>query len=362
MAKFRRNVKAPARGGRRAAEEDEGMLLAGDVGGTKTLLGIYEAAAPLLRAPERPRERHVRRFATTDYGSLDEIVSAFLATLPAPVALDAAVLGVAGPVRDNASALTNVPWRVDGAAVAERFHVPAVRLVNDLVATGYAVPVLAPGERAVLQEGRPDAGGNAALIAPGTGCGEALLHRVDGRFLPVPSEAGHADFAARTPAEVRLLEALTARFGRASYEHILSGPGLGHLYAAAHAGGRCTAADTARIEPPAPADITGAALAERCPACVETVDRFADALGAEAGNLGLRSFATAGVYIGGGIAPRILPRLRSAAFLDAFRAKGPMRALVADMPVVVIDAPHPALMGAAVAAAELAAAAPRVSA
>ena len=305
----------------------------------------------------------MRRFVTADYGSLDEIVSAFLAELPAPVTLDAAVLGVAGPVRDNASALTNVPWRVEGAAVAERFRVPAVRLVNDLVATGYAVPLLAPGERAVLQAGRPDAGGNAALIAPGTGCGEALLHRVDGRLVPVPSEAGHADFAARTPADVRLLEALTARFGRASYEHVLSGPGLGHLHAAAHAGAPCAAAPAAaRTEPPAPAEITAAALAERCPACVETVDRFAAALGAEAGNLGLRSFATAGVYIGGGIAPRILPRLRTAAFLDAFRAKGPMRALVTDMPVVVIDAPHPALTGAAVAAAELASAPARVPA
>ena len=332
------------------------MLLAGDVGGTKTLLGIYEAAAP------RPRERHVRRFATADYGNLDEIVSAFLAALPAPVTLDAAVLGVAGAVHDNASALTNVPWRVEGAALAERFRVPVVRLVNDLVATGHAVPVLAPGERAVLQAGRPAADGNAALIAPGTGCGEALLHRVGGRFVPVPSEAGHADFAARTPAEVRLLDALTARFGRASYEHVLSGPGLGHLHAASHADGPCAAGGPARDQPPTPAEITGAALAERCPACVEAVDRFAAALGAEAGNLGLRSFATAGVYIGGGIAPRILPRLRSRAFLDAFRAKGPMRALVADMPVIVIDAPHPALTGAAAAAAELAAAATRVPA
>lgn len=338
------------------------MLLAGDVGGTKTLLGVYEPPAPRSPREAAPRERHVRRFATTDYGSLDEIVSAFLATLPAPVALDAAVLGVAGPVRDNASALTNVPWRVEGAAVAERFRIPAVRLVNDLVATGYAVSVLAPGQRAVLQAGRPDTGGNAALIAPGTGCGEALLHRVGGRLVPVPSEAGHADFAARTPAEVRLLDALTARFGRASYEHVLSGPGLGQLYAAAHDGGPCAAADPARNEPPAPAAITGAALAERCPRCVEAVDRFAAALGAEAGNLGLRSFATAGVYIGGGIAPRILPRLRSAAFLDAFRAKGPMRALVTDMPVLVIDAPHPALTGAAVAAAELASAPAQVPA
>ena len=337
------------------------MLLAGDVGGTKTLLGIYEPAPPEPEGdgprpgtPRRPRERHVRRFATADHGSLDEILSAFLGALPAPVTLDAAVLGVAGPVRDNAAALTNVPWRLEGAALAERFRVPAVRLVNDLVATGHAVPVLAPGERAVLQEGRPAADGNAALIAPGTGCGEALLHRVGGRLVPVPSEAGHADFAARTPDEIGLLEALTARFGRASYEHVLSGPGLGHLHAAAHADRPCAAAPDPAA-PPSPARITAAALAAECPGCVAAVDRFVAALGAEAGNLGLRSFATAGVYIGGGIAPRILPRLRSRIFLDAFRAKGPMRALAGDLPVVVIDAPHPGLLGAATAAAELAA-------
>ena len=291
---------------------------------------------------------------TTDYESLDAIVAAFLAALPDGPALDAAVLGVAGPVRDNASALTNVPWRVEGAALAERFSIPAVRLVNDLVATGRAVPVLAPGELAVLQAGRPDAGGNAALIAPGTGCGEALLHRVDGRLLPVASEAGHADFAARTPAEVRLVEALTDRFGRASVEHVLSGPGLRHVHRATHDGRPCAAAGASRGEPPEPAAITGAALAGQCPGCVEAVDLFVAALGAEAGNLGLRSFATAGVYVGGGIAPRLLPRLRSRVFLDAFRAKGPMEELAAEMPVAVIDAEHPALLGAAVAAADLA--------
>ena len=341
MEEFRHKVKRWKLG--------RGMLLAGDVGGTKTLLGIYEPAAP------RPRPHDVQRFVTTDYGSLDEIVSAFLATLPSREPLAAAVLGVAGPVRDNASTLTNVPWRVEGAALADRFSIPAVRLVNDLVATAHAIPVLAPGERAVLQAGRPAAGGNGALIAPGTGCGETLLHRVGGRFVPAASEAGHADFAARTPAEIRLVEALTRRFGRASYEHVLSGPGLTCIHRVTHADGPCAAAGGSGNEPPTPAAITDAALAEQCPGCVGTLDLFVGALGAEAGNLGLRSFATAGVYIGGGIAPLILPALRSPAFLDAFRAKGPMEALLTDMPVVVIDAPHPALTGAAVAAADLAA-------
>ena len=244
--------------------------------------------------------------------------------------------------------------------MAERFAIPAVRLVNDLVATGCAVPVLAPGELAVLQAGRPAADGNAALIAPGTG-----LRRG-------PAAPGRTAASCRCPRRPATPTSRPAR-RRRSAARGAHRPLRAGVVRARPLG--------PRPRPPARRDPRGravrgrrparasrrrrrrspdAALAERCPRCVDAVDRFAAALGAEAGNLGLRSFATAGVYVGGGIAPRILPRLRSGAFLDAFRAKGPMEALVSDMPVVVIDAPHPAVTGAAVAAAELAAAA-RVS-
>ena len=338
---------------RRVHQQDSGqdvvrvqsMLLAGDVGGTKTLLGFYDPGTT------RPIARDTRRFATLDYPNLGAMIAEFIDAFPAARTIASAAFGVAGPVRGTVSALTNVPWRVDAAELANRFSIPRVRLLNDVEAMGYAVAVLTPDELTVLQVGRSSADGNAALIAPGTGCGVATLHRVGGRFVPIASEAGHADFAARTPREVRLLEALTARFGRASYEHVLSGPGLTYIHEMTHDGELCGAVSNDRSGPDLPAAITAAALAGQCARCAETLDLFVGALGAEAGNHGLRSMATAGVFIGGGIAPRVLPALRSATFLDAFRAKAPMERLVTEMPVAVIGAEHPALLGAAVAAA-----------
>ena len=333
---------------RRTAPDTRRMetLLAADVGGTKTVCGLYGTGG------RRPRALAVDRFTTLDYDSLEALLAAFLdrGTAGAPVA--AAVLGVAGPVRNGASDLTNVPWRVEAAAVAERFAIPAVRLLNDLEAMGHVVPVLADDEVTALQPGQPAADGNAALIAPGTGLGESLLHRVSGRLVPVAAEPGHADFAARTPAEIDLLQALTRRFGRVSWEHVLSGPGLTYIHSCLHNGESCPAAGGAPRED-LPRRITAAALERRCPRCVETLELFTGALGAEAGNLGLRALATAGVYIGGGIAPRILPMLASPLFLEAFRAKGPMERLMRSMPVRVIRVAEPALLGAAVAARDL---------
>ena len=326
-----------------------GTLLAADVGGTKTVCGLYAAGG------RRPRALAVERFTTLDHGGLEEILAAFLGRGSAAEPIAAAVLGVAGPVRGGAADLTNVPWRVEAGAVAERFAIPAVRLVNDLEAMGHAVPVLAGDEVATLQPGRPAADGNAALIAPGTGLGEALLHRVDGRLVPLAAEPGHADFAARTPREIDLLRALTGRFGRVSCEHVLSGPGLTRIHACLHGREACPAADGAAAGD-LPRRITSAALERRCPRCVETLELFTGALGAEAGNLGLRALATAGVYVGGGIAPRILPLLASPVFLEAFRAKGPMEGLLRSMPVRVIRVAEPALLGAAVAARALASA------
>ena len=322
------------------------MLLAADVGGTKTVCGLYRAGG------QRPIPLAVERFTTLDYGSLEALLAAFLDRRASGASVDAAVLGVAGPVRDGASDLTNVPWRVEAAAVAGRFAIPAVRLLNDLEAMGHVVSVLAEDEVATLQAGQPAADGNAALLAPGTGLGETLLHRVSGRLLPVAAEPGHTDFAARTPAEIDLLQTLTRRFGRVSWEHVLSGPGLTYIHFCLHGAEACPAADGVAFED-LPQRITAAALERRCPRCVETLELFTGALGAEAGNLGLRALATAGVYIGGGIAPRILPLLAAPVFLEAFRAKGPMEGLMASMPVHVIHIADPALLGAAVAAQAL---------
>ena len=299
----------------------------------------------------------MERVATLDHDSLEALLAAFLERRAAGETVDAAVLGVAGPVRDGVSELTNVPWRVEATAIVERFAIPAVRLLNDLEAMGHVVSVLADDEVTTLQPGQPAADGNAALIAPGTGLGETLLHRVDGRLVPVAAEPGHTDFAARTPVEIDLLRALTTRFGRVSWEHVLSGPGLTHIHAWLHGGDPCPAAGDATAAGDLPRRITKAGLERRCPRCVDTLDLFTGALGAEAGNLGLRALATAGVYIGGGIAPHILPALASPAFLHAFRDKGPMRELMKSLPVRVIRLANPALLGAAVAARDLAASA-----
>ncbi len=326
------------------------MLLAADVGGTKTVCGLFaEKGAP------RPDPIAVAEVATAEYDNLESLLARFLDQHCRDRAIDAAVLGVAGPVRGGASDLTNVPWRVEASGIARRFGIRSVRLLNDLVAMGHALPVLTAGELVTLQPGRADPAGNAALIAPGTGLGETILHRIDGRLIPVAAEPGHADFAARTQAEMDLLRGLTDRFGRASLEHVLCGPGLVNIHALTHGGERCPAVGTdgGEHDSATPRRITATALAGDCPRCAATLDLFVGALGAEAGNLGLRAMATAGVYLGGGIVPQILPALDSAGFLDPFRSKGPMAELMAAMPIQVIRANHPALLGAAVAAAHL---------
>ena len=210
----------------------------------------------------------------------------------------------------------------------------------------YAVPVLDESEVLALQQGEALRGGNIALIAAGTGLGEALLHNVAGRFVPSPSEGGHADFPARTEREIALVRDLTARYGRAEVEHVVSGRGLANVHRVAHRD-PC-AAGIALDDPDAPAQITGAALDRRCPGCVETLDLFVEAYGAEAGNLALQTVATGGVYIGGGIAPKILPALQTGVFIRAFRAKPPLDALLAAMPVKVILNADAGLLGAAV--------------
>ena len=324
------------------------MLLAGDVGGTKTLLGLYAGGLPA------PRPQAVQRFPTLEFGGLAELVTAFLGSVGWSGPLEAACFGVAGPVRGRACQLTNVPWRVDAGRVGDELAIARVGLLNDLAALAHAVPTLTGGQLAVIRPGNPEAGGNAALIAPGTGLGETLLHNVGGRCVPAPSEGGHADFAARTGREAELARALTARFGRVSYEQVISGPGLVNIHRFVHDAAGCRAVPPDTPAADQPALISRSGLERRCAGCAETLELFVGALGAEAGNLGLRSVATAGVYLGGGIPPRILPALRTPTFLDAFRSKAPMGRLVDAMPIAVILEPHGALLGAAIAARQLA--------
>ena len=324
------------------------MLLAGDIGGTKTLLGLFDEARP------RPRLVTRRSYETNAFDSFSAILDTFARDVGDPFPITAAAAGVAGPVIGNRAALTNIDWDISGDEIADRGSTRGVRLLNDLEAMATSVEVLTPDELVVLQEGISRNDGNAVVIAAGTGLGEAFLHRVNGRRRPVASEGGHADWAARTDPEVRLLLMLRSDFGRAEVEHVLSGPGLRNIYTFTHRGEDC---DPVRGVPPdqVPAAISKAALEGRCPSCVEALSIFVSAYGAEAGNLALRGVATAGVYVGGGIAPKILPALQDGRFMEAFRAKGVMTELLSKIPVKVILNPEAGLLGAAVAAQELAA-------
>lgn len=322
------------------------MILAGDIGGTSTRLGVFDPAR------RRPVQRALRVYSTLDFPDLTAMIAAFLeAEAIDRTTIDRACFGVAGPVFDGAADLTNVPWRVEGRRVAAAFRIGTVALLNDLQAMAHAVPVLNDAELHVLQTGERDADGNITLIAAGTGLGIALIHNVNGRLIPSPSEGGHADYAARTDREIALLRDLTARFGRAEVEHVVSGPGLANIHRVTHDRPCEAAIDLADSE--APARITKAALEQRCPGCVEALEVFVGAYGAATGNLALEMVATGGVYIGGGIAPKILPALDSGTFLRAFSAKAPFEALLKKMPVNVILNDEAGILGAAVFGANL---------
>ncbi len=327
----------------------DGMLLAADVGGTKTRLGWFH------RGAGRPAPGEMREYPTSEFGTLDESVMRFLSdTGRQPV--DAFVAGVAGPVQGTTARLVNARWVADLDVVRARLGGCPTALLNDLEAMASAIPVLVPDELAVLQRGRAAPTGNGAVIAAGTGMGQALLHRVDTRLIPSPSEGGHADFAARTPREIALVQALTRLHGRVDVERVISGRGLvaiaGFTHGAADLVPVCAAIDD--VDPAdLPAAVSRAALEQRCPRCMEAMDLFVAAFGAESGNLALRSVATAGIYLGGGIAPRILPALKTGTFMDAFRDKAPMGDLVRAVPVSVILNASAGVLGAAVRAEAL---------
>lgn len=332
------------------------MILAGDVGGTKTLIGLFDPDP----ADGRPHVVRQHEYATLEFPSFDAIVDAFLTRERARVpAITALCVGVAGPVQGLVARLTNVPWVVDLGRVAPLVGRARLKLLNDLEAMAHAVAYLEADELAVLQEGIAQPRGNGALIAAGTGLGQALLHNVNGRFVPSPSEGGHADFAPRNRLELELAGRFMAEGVRVEVETFLSGPGLVNLYRFTHENERtpdaslhhrlgCTGVPEGTDPDAAPAAITAAAFEGRCDQCVDALDLFVEIYGSEAGNLALRALATAGIYLGGGIAPKILPALEGGRFLDAFRDKPPMSDLLATVPVQVILNDEAALVGAAV--------------
>jgi len=324
------------------------LLLAGDVGGTKTNLALFEARPRGVRLVE------AERYPSQEHAGLAEIVRAFLAGRRATLA--AAAFGIAGPVADRRSRVTNLPWVIDARPLSRRLGVP-VALANDLAATAWAIPEIDRSRLATLQKGtlRKGAGtqdGSLALIAAGTGLGEAFVLREGGRFLVGATESGHADYAPHTDEEIDLLRFLRARFGHVSVERVLSGPGLANIddYLASRGAGTATVPvppGVAETTPDRAAAISAAALDGTSERAAHALRLFVAAYGAEAGNLALRTFATGGVYLGGGIAPKILPALMNGGFLEAFTDKGRFRDLLASVPVHVILDDRAALLGAA---------------
>jgi glucokinase len=321
------------------------MLLCGDVGATNTTLALFARGRPL-----EPRD--LAGWPSREAGGLEEIVATFLARAPATI--EAACFGVAGPVVDGRAETTNLPWVVEAAGLGARLGAP-VFLLNDLQALAHGIGLVPPSGLVVVNPGVDRPRGNAAVIAAGTGLGEAGLVWDGDRHLPFASEGGHADFAPRTERETALLHYLQRRFGHVSYERVVSGPGLVHVVeylrdVEALAVPPALAAALATGE--APPAVTAAARAGTAPIAATALELFAAVYGAEAGNLALKLAATGGVYVGGGIAPKILPWLTDGRFREAFLAKGRFAGFLAEVPLRVVVAPNVALAGAARFAAE----------
>jgi glucokinase len=322
------------------------MLLAGDIGGTKTELAVYSAE----RGPRAPIAQ--RRFASGDYPGLAAIARQYLTEVDLPVTH--ASFAVAGPVDRGAASLTNLPWDIEESALQRALGLEVVSLLNDVQAMATAVPHLGPGEVQTLQEGEGVPGGAIAVIAPGTGLGQAFLTWDGYRYRAHPSEGSHVDFAPLTAREAELLRYLEPRWGRVSYERVCAGRGIPDLYDflkdqchVAESPAVRSELDAARDRTPA---IVSAALARPPdPLCLATLNMFAEILGAQAGNLVLTVLATGGLYIGGGIPQRALPMVssRGQVFLSTFSKKGRLSPLLRRVPVHVIIEPI-ALLGAAI--------------
>ena len=322
------------------------MILAGDIGGTNARLASFEVTQGHLTLLVE------ETFPSHAYASLGDIVRTFISAHDLRVTH--ACFGIAGPIHRGRSEAINLAWVVDAQQLAQQLGLATVWLINDLEANAYGVAAIAPEDFVILNEGTPEAEGNAAVIAAGTGLGEAGLYWDGKQHLPFASEGGHASFAPDDALQVELLQYLQQRFAHVSWERVLSGPGLYNVYTFLR--------DTQRGVEPAwlteelrqvdpPAAIAGAALAGTCDLCVQALDLCVTLFGAEAGNLALKVMATGGVFIGGGIAPKIVAKLREPTFMQAFCAKGRLQPVLAAMPVRVIMNDKTALYGAARCAA-----------
>lgn len=325
-------------------------IVAGDIGGTSARLALYDVAGPV------PSLRARATYPSRAHDGIEPILGAFLTTLPtAPVAV---ALGVAGPVRDGVCRTTNLPWLLSARSIAAATGVAQAWLLNDLEAAAWGVEAVAEADRVVLQAGEPEPEGNQSVVAAGTGFGEAGRVWGGGRYWPFASEGGHADFAPADALDWAFRDWLAAQHGHVSWDRIVSGPGIAaiHSFLRRERGAPVPAflERTMAAGDPAAA-IAEAALSGRDALCSQALDRFARWFGAEAGNHALKLMATGGVYIAGGIAPKVLPVLRDGPFLAAFAGKGRMAELMRRMPVTVLCDGEVGLKGAALFARRMAA-------
>ena len=318
------------------------MILAGDIGGTNTRLALFEST------PNRLTPRDIEVFPSPQFSGLPEIVRKYLAKHNQTV--EAAAFGLPGAVVDGRVQTTNLPWIVDSRHLAEELHLDRVDLINDLFANAHGIVLLEESDFVVLNQGTASPTGNRALVSAGTGLGEAgLLAEADGGFRPFPSEGGHSDFAPTNELQIDLLRYLFGRFEHVSYERVLSGPGLHNIFDFLR--------DTKRAEEPGwladeikngdpSAAIAKSAIAGSAEIAVQALDIFISIYGAEAGNLTLKVVATSGAFLGGGIAPKIVAKLKGPTFMHAFTAKGRFQSLLSNVPVRVITNDKTALFGA----------------
>jgi glucokinase len=317
------------------------MIFGGDIGGTNTRLAFFEGSGDSLKPVD------IEVFPSPQYKGPAEIIQKYLAKHQRTV--DAACFGLPGAVVNGKVSTPNLPWSVDAGQLAGELGLSQVKLINDLLANAHGIALLKDSDFVVLNEGVPGQDGNRALISAGTGLGQAGLLAEEGGYRPFPSEGGHSDFAPRDELEIELLRHLLGRFEHVSFERVLSGPGLFNIYqflrdAKGAEEPPWLAEQIAKGDPSAAVAKSG--LEGSAEISVRTLDMFASIYGAEAGNLALKIVATGGVFIGGGIAPKIIQKLKGPAFMNAFSEKGRVAPLMRNIPVRVITNDKTALLGA----------------
>jgi glucokinase len=330
-------------------QPDKELVLAGDIGGTKTHLALFSLNNNSLKSELQ------KTFLSQEYPGLESVLAEFLAG--GDYSIGRASFGIAGPVIDGKVKTPNLSWIVDSVKIAKTLKLPAVSLLNDLQATAYGLFTLESDQFLVLNEGVIRRPGNKVLIAAGTGLGETILFDDGKNYHPIASEGGHADFAARDELEIELLRYLIGRYGHVSYERVVSGPGLLNIYQFLQERGELQVPAWFEEKMAGAEDqsavISQAGLAGEPEIAVKALDMFVSSYGAEAGNLALKGKAIGGVYVGGGIAPKVLDKLREGTFMGAFKDKGRYRELVSSIPVYVVLNDKAALRGAAYHAASL---------